>query len=103
MACKNSDLLTLEGTFNGWQKVDYTDRETGEAKISRRFKLMLIDSLHSTEEEFATYELHFRVPEDSELIIPVMRPGTACRVVCAFRQDKSHDNWRVNLVSVEAI
>lgn len=102
MTDKSNEYQVFIGSFNGYQKTEYTDQETGEIKISRRFKLQLIDEALSTEDEFATYELYFKIPSQG-LEIPRMMPGAACRVTCQFKQDKTHENWRVTLVSVEAI
>lgn len=98
MAQKESNLITWTGSFNGFQRKEYTDSQTGEIKISKRFKLQLLDEVMSTDDELATYELYFRVPED--LSIPRMMPGQSCTVQAQMEQDKSHENWRCRLVSV---
>jgi hypothetical protein len=101
----SNQIKLTGGWFAGFQRKPYVNRETGEQLVSKRLKVQFEDAANSTEDEFATTEIYFRVPRDLEDYISglKLRPMQKLSITAAIEQDKAHEDFRLRLLDVEKV
>ena len=101
----SNQIKLTGGWFSGFQRKPYVDRETGEQLISKRLKVQFEDAQNSTDDEFATTEIYFRIPRDLDEYVSglKLRPMQKLVITAALEQDKMHEDFRLRLLDVEKV
>lgn len=101
----SNQIKLTGGWFSGFQRKPYVDRETGEQLISKRLKVQFEDAQNSTDDEFATTEIYFRVPRDLDDYVSglKLRPMQKLVITAELEQDKMHEDFRLRLLDVEKV